>query len=73
MSGDPQGIKSRLQYLCSGCKVFDDCREYVDELEYLQPLRLCHGFWAGETVKERVARREATARRTVILLFGSTT
>jgi WhiB family transcriptional regulator, redox-sensing transcriptional regulator len=58
LSGNFELVVRRLRKLCYGCPVLDDCRAYIDWVEDDLPQTLCHGFWAGETVKERVRRRK---------------
>jgi hypothetical protein len=57
MSEDYSADRAELQALCDACPVIANCRAYVDWIEKSKPKAQCHGFWAGETVKERLARR----------------
>lgn len=63
MSPSPRRILVTLQIVCGSCPVFRSCRDYVDEMEGTSGVNLCHGFWAGETAKERVDRRAHQRRR----------
>ena len=70
LSGNFEQIVRGLRNLCSGCPVLDDCRNYIDWLEDGLPQGLCHGFWAGETVKERIRRRKKINRTGQSALAG---
>lgn len=63
MSAHPVQILETLRIVCDSCPVLRSCRTYVDEQEGTSGENLCHGFWAGETVKERILRRSRERRR----------
>jgi hypothetical protein len=64
MSADPVFIEIQLRSLCTEhCPVFDQCRAYIDQAERPLPASHHYGFWAGETVKQRQARRRADQSR----------
>jgi transcription factor WhiB len=53
---------AQAKRVCAGCPVFDDCRAWIDGFEEQSPRgdptyfgQL--GIWAGETPRERTARR----------------
>lgn len=61
MSADPAGIEIVLNSLCTEhCPVLRECRDFIDREESAQPKTRHHGYWAGETVKQRQARRSGT-------------
>jgi hypothetical protein len=49
--------RAEYRAMCEGCPVLAACREYVDQIEHGLDQRRIHGFWAGETAKERYRRR----------------
>jgi hypothetical protein len=57
LEGDPVGALAELQAVCRDCPVRRACRDFVDDMELGNTDAKCHGFWAGETVKDRLARR----------------
>jgi hypothetical protein len=63
LEGDPAGALAELRALCRSCPVRRECRDFVDDMEFGQTDSKCHGFWAGETVKERLARRRKKRRK----------
>lgn len=52
---------SMQRRLCAGCPVLADCRQEVDAQEHAE--YEVHGFWAGETPAERMARRPSMTPR----------
>jgi WhiB family transcriptional regulator, redox-sensing transcriptional regulator len=57
----------RRKALCASCPVLLNCRKLVDRIERDKPQneRHCWGYWAGQTAKERIARRAARRARLV--------
>jgi hypothetical protein len=50
---------ARARAICARCEVIDDCRGTADRAEKGRPLGELHGLFAGESPKERFARRRA--------------
>lgn len=47
------------RWVCSICRVFEECRAAIDTQEsgHRRKRQYMGGFWAGETVAERIVRR----------------
>lgn len=43
--------------VCATCPVIRECRTLIDHMEYGVADQYNYGVWAGETVKQRLARR----------------
>jgi hypothetical protein len=57
----PQGIGSfdAARAICGRCEVLEDCRRQCDRAEAGRPISELHGLFAGESPKERAARRRS--------------
>ena len=53
------GLPQRCAEICAACPVFAQCRTVIDHIEdnAVTP-ELVAGYWAGETPKERIERRQ---------------
>lgn len=50
-------LERKALEICASCPVTRQCRNFADRIEYGVPDQYIHGVWAGETVKQRIARR----------------
>lgn len=59
---EPADYYIAARRICARCPVLEQCREWNDRVELGPPI---HGMYAGETPKERSARRRAARKAAV--------